>query len=159
MVYNLCLNYLQNKEDAEEVFQDVFLSVHQNLNKFENRSEFKTWIYRIAINKSIDFLKAKKTKKRWAFFRMTNLDDLSLPSKVDHPGILLESKEATGHIFSAINLLPNNQKTALVLKTMEQLTQKEISKVLGVSEKAVESLLSRARRNLKEVLSKKKDRF
>lgn len=157
LIYNLCLNYLQNKEDAEEVFQDVFISAHHNLDKFEGKAQVKTWLYRIAINKSLDFIKSRKTKKRFAFFKMSNVDDLEINSKIDHPGIILENKEATERIFKALNVLPKNQKTALVLKSMEQLSQKEISTVMKIGEKAVESLLSRARKNLKIELGKTKD--
>jgi RNA polymerase sigma-70 factor (ECF subfamily) len=148
---------LQNKEDAEEVFQDVFMSVHQKIDSFEGKAHIKTWLYRIAVNRSLDFIKAKKTKKRFAFFKMSNIDDLEINSKINHPGVLLENKEATERIFKAINKLPKNQKSALILKSIEQLSQKEISQILGIGEKAVESLLSRARRNLKEILNTAKD--
>lgn len=157
LVYNLCLNYLQNKQDAEEVFQDVFLSIHKNIEKFQGKAQVKTWIYRIAVHKSLDFIKAKKTKKRFAFFNTKRLEDVNLHSKIDHPGILLENKEATHRIFNALSTLPHQQKTALILKSMEQLSQKEIAKVMKTSEKAVESLLSRARKKLKEKLNETKD--
>lgn len=64
MVFNLALQYVQNIEDAEEIMQDVFVKVHNNLNSFKNKSSLKTWIYRIAINQSLDFIKAQKTKKK-----------------------------------------------------------------------------------------------
>ena len=63
MVYNLALNYVQNVEDAEEITQDVFLSVYENLDSFQAQSSHKTWIYRIAINKSLDFIKHKNRTK------------------------------------------------------------------------------------------------
>ena len=59
MVYNLALQYTQNKADAEEITQDVFVKVHQKIHTFGERSELKTWIYRIAINQSLDFLRSK----------------------------------------------------------------------------------------------------
>jgi RNA polymerase sigma-70 factor (ECF subfamily) len=71
MVYNLALQYTQNIEDAEEVAQDVFVSIYNSIDKFQANSKLSTWIYRITINKSLDFIKAKKTKKRFAF--ITNL--------------------------------------------------------------------------------------
>ena len=157
LVYNLCMNYLQNREDAEEVFQDVFLSVHQKIVLFEGKAKVKTWLYRITVNKSLDFIKARKAKKRFAFFKMASIDDLEISGRIDHPGIILENKESTERILEAMNSLPANQKTALVLKSMEQLSQKEIAEVMKKDVKAVESLLSRARKNLKEKLSKTKD--
>jgi DNA-directed RNA polymerase specialized sigma24 family protein len=70
LVFNVCLNYLQNQEDAEEVFQDVFLKVHDKIDKFEERSSLKTWIYRITINLCLDFIKAKKEKNVLLFFNL-----------------------------------------------------------------------------------------
>ena len=63
LVYNIALSYVQNIEDAEEVVQDVFIQVYSKLDQFKNNSSIKTWIYRIAINKSLDFIKHKKSKK------------------------------------------------------------------------------------------------
>lgn len=67
MVYNLALQYLHNVEDAEEVTQDVFVSAHQKISDFRGEAELKTWFYRLAINKSLDYLKAQKTKKDGRF--------------------------------------------------------------------------------------------
>jgi RNA polymerase sigma factor (sigma-70 family) len=155
MVFNVCLNYLQNTHDAEEVTQDVFVKIHGKLDSFNADSELKTWIYRIAINQCLDFLKAKKRKKRFGFHLFIHTDvkeDDGMFSSFDHPGVQLEDKEATARIFLAINQLPERQKTALLLKSMEELSQNEIAEVMELSPKAVESLLSRARANLKELL-------
>ena len=151
LVYNLCLNYLQNTEDAEEVTQDVFVKIYQKQQDFKNQSSLKTWIYKITINQCLDFLKAKKQKKRFGFIVpiYDNSNSFSY-SEFNHPGILLENKEATENLLKLINLLPPNQKTALLLKAIDGLTQKEIAAIMELSEKAVESLLSRAKRNLKE---------
>ncbi|MBP9151958.1 MAG: RNA polymerase sigma factor [Flavobacteriales bacterium] len=151
----MCLNYLQNTHDAEEVTQDVFVKIHSKLDSFKAESELKTWVYRIAVNQSLDFLKAKKRKKRFGFHLFIRTDmneDAGVFSSFDHPGVQLENKEATEHIFKAINQLPERQKTALLLKSMEELSQNEIAEVMELSLKAVESLLSRARANLKEIL-------
>ena len=63
MVYNLALHYVQNREEAEEICQDVFVNVHFAKDNFRNEASIKTWIYRITINKSLDYIKAKKRKK------------------------------------------------------------------------------------------------
>ena len=68
MVFNLALQYVQNTEDAEEITQDVFVKIHFSKDNFKNQSAWRTWIYRITINQSLDFLKAKKIsqdKKRY----------------------------------------------------------------------------------------------
>ena len=69
MVYNLCLKYLQNSEDAEDITQEVFVTIHNSLHQFKGESKLSTWIYRIAITKSLEFIRAKNRKKRFAFFQ------------------------------------------------------------------------------------------
>lgn len=154
LVYNLGLSYLQNKEDAEEVSQDVFLKVHDKLNEFKGKASLKTWIYRITVNKCLDFIKAKKAKKRSVFFflkpKEEHLEDHSAFVDFNHPGVQLEDKEALKKLFVHINQLPEKQKTALLLKSVDELPQKEIAEIMKVSVKAVESLLSRAKGNLKK---------
>jgi RNA polymerase sigma factor (sigma-70 family) len=156
MVYNLCLQYLQNTEEAEEVCQDVFVQVHQHLSSFKHESSTSTWIYRITINKCLDTLKAKKRKKRFAFLQsIFNENSLELrhePKEFNHPGILLEHKESMQVIFKCINMLKEEQKTALILHKIEQLSQQEIAEIMNLSRKAVESLVQRAKQNLKKQL-------
>lgn len=156
LVYNLALQYLQNTADAEEIAQDVFLSVHQNLSSFEGKSSLKTWIYRITINKSLDFIKAKSRAKRSFFFNSRRLDDPDTHitvSTFDHPGVLLEQKEAMKNIFDCINDLPERQKTALILMKIENKTQKETADIMESTVKSIESLYQRAKKNLAEKLS------
>jgi DNA-directed RNA polymerase specialized sigma24 family protein len=68
LVYNVALNYVQNIEDAEEITQDVFVKINGSLDKFNNNSTLKTWIYRITINECLDFIKKKNSKKRFFIF-------------------------------------------------------------------------------------------
>ncbi|MFT5168561.1 MAG: RNA polymerase sigma factor (sigma-70 family) [Saprospiraceae bacterium] len=154
MVFNLCLNYLQNTNDAEEVTQDVFVKVYKLFDSFKEQSSVKTWIYRIAINQCLDFLKAKKRQKRFGIhipiWGNSQESVYPTPSDFNHPGVLLEDKEALKQLFRHINSLPHNQKTALILKAIEGLSQKEIAAILDVSIKSVESLLSRAKDNLRK---------
>lgn len=158
LVYNLALQYAQNTEDAEEIAQDVFVSVHQNLEKFKQQSEVKTWVYRITINKSLDFIKAKNRQKRSFLSRILRIDDETTPIHLphfDHPGALLESKEQLSAIFSAINTLPDNQKTVVILLKIEDKTQAEVAQIMELSIKAVESLFQRAKKNLEKTLNRK----
>ena len=69
MVFNLALQYVQNIEDAEEITQDVFVKVFDNIDSFKKQASLKTWIYRICINQSLDFIKAKNSQKR-SFLKM-----------------------------------------------------------------------------------------
>ena len=142
LVYNLSLSYLQNIEDSKEATQDVFVKIHTKLEGFNNKSSLKTWIYRITINHCLDVIKSKNRKYR-LFFTRENEDYDS--KDFNHPGAKLESKEEMEKIFREINKLPEKQKTALILKTIEGIPQKEIATVMKMNEKAVESLLTRAR--------------
>lgn len=157
LVYNLSLHYVQNTEDAEEITQDVFVAIHQSLHKFQGKAKLSTWIYRITINKSLDFIKAKKSQKRFAFFTsLFNADEQEIAHSshnFDHPGVLLEQKESLQKLFDIINELPANQKTALILSKLEQKNQKEIAEIMEISSKAVESLIQRAKTNLAKKLN------
>jgi RNA polymerase sigma factor (sigma-70 family) len=156
MVYNLALQYVQNKENAEEITQDVFVKIHEKLNTFLQQADIRTWIYRITINQSLDFIKAQKSQKRWSFFSALSLNDETKRIDVphfNHPGVELEQKEALAAIFQCINQLSDNQKTVLILLKIEQNTQAETAKIMDISTKAVESLFQRAKKNLETLLN------
>jgi RNA polymerase sigma factor (sigma-70 family) len=155
-VFNTVISYLQNQEDAEEVTQDVFVEIHHSINSFEGKSALGTWIYKISVNKSLDFIKRKNRKKRFAF--ITNLFDESGSIKHDfpnfhHPGVILENKEKSAILFKAIHQLPENQKTAFILSKVEGLSYAEISDIMQTTISSVESLLFRAKQNLQKQLS------
>ncbi len=156
-VYNLALHYAQNREDAEEIMQNVFVAVYQNLSKFNEDATIETWIYRITINKSLDFLKAKNRKKRLGPFYNLFFDDTFTikhnNNDFDHPGVLLEQKEAVKRIFDQLHQLPERQKTVLILCKIEHQPIDKVAEILNLSPKAVESLLQRAKVNLQKKLN------
>lgn len=151
LVFNLCLNYLQNRMDAEEAAQDIFVKVHAKMATFQEKASLKTWIYRISVNHCLDMLRMRKRQKRFAFlksiFNIAGEVEVH-PPDFDHPGVLLEDREALELLFKQINQLPEQQKTALILRYMDDLPPPEIAAILGTSLKAVESLLQRAKQNL-----------
>ena len=155
-VFNIALNIVQNIEDAEDITQEVFLEVFKSFDKFNEKSEVSTWIYRIAVNKSLDFLKAKKRKKRFAvlthLFQPETGIQLHEASHFEHPGVMLENKERARILYEAVGQLPGNQQTAFVLVRIEGFSLKETAEITGVTEKAIESLLQRAKDNLKKIL-------
>lgn len=155
LVYNLALSYVQNEQDAQEITQDVFLKIHKKRNSFNEKSSLKTWIYRISINTSLDFIKAKKRNKRGFFLTAIRLDDYNKYSYIadfNHPGVQLEDKESIAQLFETINKLPNEQKTVILLLRLENLSQAETSKIMGKSVKAIESLYQRAKSNLSRLI-------
>lgn len=154
-VYNTCVSMLHQQEDAEDVAQEVFIEVYKSKNSFRGDAQMSTWIYRIAVNKCLEFLRKKKTKKRWAIL----LDWTEWKGKekgdshsTDHPGIALEQKERAQTLMKAIDKLPENQKVAITLYEFEQLSYKEIAEVMETTKSAIESLIFRAKKNLKKQL-------
>jgi len=157
-VYNLCLNHLRNAEEATEATQDVFVKVHEKLPGFKGDSSLRTWIHRIAINTCLDRIKAAKRKKRSIFGISFSSEERTVEVAVfDHPGVRMEEKERAQQVFRAIDQLPENQRTAILLKATEGMSQQEVAEVMGLSAKAVESLLFRARLNLRALLDAPKD--
>lgn len=150
MVYNLALQYVQNREEAEEITQDVFISIHKNYSRFRQEAEVSTWMYRITINKSLDAIRSRSRKKRFSY--LTSLfgrnEAVTDPIDFDHPGVKLEQKETLQHIFNALNSLPDRQKTALILSKIERKPLSEVAEIMQVSNKALESLLMRAKTGL-----------
>jgi RNA polymerase sigma-70 factor (ECF subfamily) len=157
LVYNLALNYVQNIEDAEEITQDVFVQVYNSLEKFEEKSTVKTWLYRITINKCLDFIKHKNSKKRFFIFgnKSQNETEYLNSSNFEHPGILLENKEKAAQLYGVINELSENQKTAFILSKIDGVSNSEIATVMQLSVSSVESLIFRAKTTLKEKLATK----
>lgn len=156
-VFNVALGYVRNTEDAEEILQDVFVEVFHSIQTFKGDSSLKTWITRIAINKSLDYIKFKKRKKRFAFvssiFNKETGEVKIQGSDFNHPGIVLENKEKSKHLFDAIDKLPEKQRDAFMLLKIEQMSQREAAEVLQVTEKALEGLMQRAKENLRKLLS------
>ncbi len=153
-VLNTALNMVHSMPDAEEITQDVFVELYFGLEDFRGESQLGTWIYRITVNKSLDLIKKKKSKKRFGWltglFEEGSGRELHVISDFIHPGVLMENQEEMKQLFDSIERLPDKQKTALVLSVMEQLSYEEISNVMETSVSSVESLLFRARQNLKK---------
>lgn len=155
-VFNTCLGFLKQREDAEDLAQEVFLEVYRSLDSFRGEAELGTWIYRIAVTKSLELLRRRKRQKRWAYFLSLggkeDPDDQEDPSGFAHPGLALENRELAGILMRAIEKLPESQRVAFTLHKMEHLSYREIAGVMETSVSAVESLMFRARRRLRELL-------
>lgn len=157
-VYNTALGFLQNEADAEEVTQDVFVKIFHAAARFEGKSSVSTWIYRITVNQSIDRLNHRRRQKRFGsvlgLFRPDSLEPCVEVPYFEHPGVALEQKDNARILFQAIGSLPEQQKTAFILSFVEELPRQEVAGVMQVSLKAVESLLQRAKANLRARLDK-----
>ncbi|NOS93338.1 MAG: RNA polymerase sigma factor [Cyclobacteriaceae bacterium] len=157
LVFNVCLHYVLNREDAQDVAQEVFVKVYHHLDQYNpEAASFKTWIYRIAINQSLDFLKAKRTKKRFGFitslFHTDSNEPLHEMVEAKHPGVAMEDSESLNELLSIIYALPDNQKTAIILTKIEDRAQKEVAEIMQMNVKAIESLLQRAKQTIEKKL-------
>nr|WP_298791295.1 RNA polymerase sigma factor [uncultured Allomuricauda sp.] len=157
-VFNTCVSFVPNREDAEDIAQEVFVEVYHSVHKFKGNSKLSTWIYRISVNKSLEFIRKKSAKKRFGFMQSIIGGDIPMDksnyfTEFDHPGIQLENKEKSETLFNAINKLPEDQKVAFTLNKIDGLSYKEISEVTEKSVSSIESLLFRARKNLQKILA------
>ena len=157
LVYNTALGVVQNSEDAEDVAQEVFIQVFRSIDQFKGDARLSTWIYRITTTKALDHIRSRKRKKRFAFITSLfgpNDELIHEPVDFQHPGVTLDRKEQAALLFRMIDQLPENQKVAFTLHKTEELSYQEIADVMQLSVSAVESLLFRARQNLRKLLEK-----
>lgn len=157
MVVNTCYRFVFNREDAEDLAQEVFIEVYRSLDKFREESKLSTWIYRIAVTKSLDHLRRLKRKKRFSSLkRVIGIDDPadSIPAASnDNPADVLDSKERLSVLQNALDGLPDNQKTAFLLSKQDGYSNQEIADILQTTIPAVESLIHRAKKICNHVLN------
>ena len=156
-VYNTCLGFLRVPADAEDTAQEVFIEVYNKIGRFKGESALSTWLYRIAVNKSLMLIRHRKRKRRYA--PLVSIDDLQELSSRDptdfvHPGVRLEQKENAKMLQNAIEALPENQRTAFVLHKIEGLPHAQIAEVMQKKVPAIEALIHRAKENLRKILEK-----
>jgi RNA polymerase sigma-70 factor, ECF subfamily len=154
-VINICFRFLNSREDAEDVAQEVFVEVYQSIHRFRGEAKLSTWIHRIAVSKSLDTIRKMKRKKRMAQLKsLFGLEAHEEPaaSLTSNPDEALEQQERVMILQSCINELVENQKIAITLNKYEGFSYKEIAEIMGTSLSSVESLIHRGMKNLKEKL-------
>lgn len=157
LVVNICYRLVGNKEDADDLTQDVFLKVYKSAKHFKHHSKFSTWIYRIAVNLCLNYLRKKGHFHLFSVDKSSNqsnigtLNTLIAPSE-DQPDVFFEQKELEKIIWKMINSLPKNQRVALILHRYEGLSCREIGEILECSIGSVHARLYRAKENLQEKL-------
>ncbi len=156
IVLNTCYKFVYNKEIAEDLTQEVFVEVFRSVKNFRFNSKLSTWIYRIAVSKSLDYLRAQKRKKRFSFLKSFEEDDNSDTIAVPNPGPhdSIENEDRIKLLNKALELLPYNQRAAFTLSKIDDLSYKEIADILETSVSSVESLMHRAKKNLEKTLYK-----
>lgn len=152
-VFGTCISFVPNKEDGEDIAQEVFLEVFKSISKFKGDSKLSTWIFRIATNKSLEFIRKKNTKKRFGFMQRIMgveipIDQTNYFTEFNHPGILMENKEKSAIIFKAIDTLTESQRVIFTLAKIDGKSYQEIVEITGKSLSSVESTLFRAKKGL-----------
>lgn len=148
-IYNLCRYMLQDPEDAQDAAQDIFLKAYRGLKDFRPDSALYTWLYRIAVNTCLDYM---RKLRREAIKREPFTEDLE--SDEPFPELLYESAEIHDFIQLAFQKLPEKLRAAIVLREIEELSYEEIAEVLYISMGTVKSRISRAREQLRRLLKK-----
>ena len=155
-IYNLALRILRNKEDAEDILQETFMTVVEKLHTFDGRSGFFTWIYRIATNASL----MKLRKKKLVFQEIADDSEYndSIESRLfvdwtQDPSINIYDEEVKKKIDEAVNKLSDIYRSVFVLRDIEGLSIKETSTILNLTEENVKIRLRRARQFLRDILS------
>lgn len=157
LVHKTCFNILRQQEDAEDVVQEVFIESFESIRLFRKESKFSTWLYRIAINKSLNH----KRKHKWknVVSSIENFFGGDNPSRfeiVDHTAHnspeTIDYNERARILQQAIQSLPENQRIAFTLCKYDELSYQEISEIMNLSFSSVESLIHRAKMNLQKRL-------
>ena len=152
-IYNTVFRIVGDRNSSEDVVQEVFLKALRNIGSFNEKSTLYTWLYRIAVNASVDFRKKFGGKGTVSIHRFEGAENL-LPSRDEAPDREPQRKEMAALLHEAMDLLSEKHRTILVLREFEGLSYEEIAQVLGCSKGTVESRLFRARGRLREKMEK-----
>jgi RNA polymerase sigma-70 factor (ECF subfamily) len=157
LVVNTCFGIVHNTEDAEDIAQEVFIEVFRSIQNFRADAKLTTWLYRIAVNRSLNFIRDNKRRKWFQPFEI-GVSEKSAQFKeiagahYETPASEMENKQRATLLYQAIDTLAENQKVAFTLNKYEDLSYKEISEVMNLSVSSVESLIHRAKISLQKKL-------
>ncbi len=154
-VYGLCSRLLGDADEAADAAQEAFVKAYVGLQRFNNRSRFSTWMYRITVNHCLNVLRARRRKKVRLFSHLSTAEQQQLGrlKTGEQPDDKMEKAETAKRVADALMRLNEEQRAVVVLHRYEGLSYREISDVTGLSIGAVESRLFRARKKLAELLS------
>ncbi|WP_229311624.1 RNA polymerase sigma factor [Larkinella rosea] len=155
-VYHIALVIVQQPQEAEDIAQEVFIEVYQTVRQFREEARLTTWLYRITTSKALAHHRKRKAQKRFSILTSLfglNNEVLHHPPDFHHPGVSLEQNEEMKMLFKAIDKLADTQKVAFILHYIDEQSHREIAEVMEVSVSAVESLLHRAKQNLRKQLT------
>ncbi|OFX17844.1 MAG: hypothetical protein A2Z18_09895 [Armatimonadetes bacterium RBG_16_58_9] len=154
-IYSAVLNYVYNPDDAVDITQEAFVKAFIKLRSFNSSSAFYTWIYRIAVNAAIDFLRKRKSRPAESLddgkYTQAGFEPVSTDPGSDPERVLARSDDRRA-LRSAIAALSDKLRSAIVLHDVEGLSQEEVAEILNVPVGTVKSRVSRARAELRYLL-------
>jgi len=157
LIYSLCFRLLGNRQEAENLAQEVFLKAFKAYPRFRGESKVSTWLYKIAVNLINRELNGKRLKKLLSLDFLSEGSGMTSPIEPAHPRhgppSELEKKEMEQIVQRSIRSLPGRQRTAVTLQYYEGLAYEEIASAMEISRSSVESLLFRAKQNLEKRLA------
>src|SRR5438046_3567273 len=150
-VYSLCYRIIGNAEDAKDISQLVFIKLWENLEKYDVRYAFDTWLYRMVTNVAIDFLRNKQSRENAV---NSNLRLVKTAADAEQ-AVTVQRKEVESVFHSVSSVLSPKQKTIFVMSEMDDLRSSEIAKILGCRESTVRNHLFNARKLMQQQLTKR----
>ena len=156
LVWRVCWHYTGNREAAEDCGQEAMIRIWRNLANYRGECALESWVYRIAANCCMDWL--RKKKRDWSV-SMEPMVEQGFDPADDSPGTeeQVVAKDERQRLREAIALLPEEQREALILTQLEKVPYEEAARALGVSEGTVKSRVNRAKARLKEILSAERE--
>lgn len=153
-IYKLIYYKIPNKEDVEDLTQEVFLKVYRSLKQFDQKRKFSTWIYSIAKNLCIDYLRKKRLKSVSLDAPLFPQEDifLEIPDEEHEPELILEKTDQQETIIEAINQLSEEHQLVIKLRHFKSYSYDEISEILDIPVGTIKSRIYRARKKLKDIL-------
>ena len=156
-VFNICFKFTGSADDSQDLLQEVFVEVYRSVKSFKGDCKITSWLYRIAATKSIDLIRSRKRKKRFAvvtsLFGFENEEEILPFEKGENPVNKFEENERFAVLLRFVNKLKEKQRIAFTLSQIDGLSYKEISEIMELSISSVESLIFRARKKLKEEIT------
>lgn len=162
MVYNVALRMMQHSEDAKDLSQEVFLKAYKNMQNFDERAAFSTWLYRITMNTCIDEMRRRKGKQTYSLEEEQEGEEGAMQRQIadmgDTPEESLLRQEQKGEILQALDTLSAEHKAAIILREIRGASYEEIAEIMELPLGTVKSRISRARNQLKEEILRIRER-
>jgi len=159
MVLNVCYGFVQDGDDAQDLTQEVFIQLYHKLTSFRNEAKLSTWIYRIAVNYSLNYIRSKKRRGIMAsldslFDTTTNKEELQMEGYAQQADSNLLAHEDRELLQRALNKLPEKQRVAITLNSLQEMSYQEVADVMEVSVNQVGVLVNRGKKKLYSLLQK-----